>query len=179
MTIARGPLRQKSALEVHCLGNLDRGDDAVGLLVKPLLAERLADQVRVRAHDGDPLALIDRWADLDALICVDAAQPLGVPGRIHRIDDYAQSRLLAEPVATTHHFGLADALSLAQVLNQLPPTVLIFAVEGVCFDLGAVMTPAVADAIPRLVADVVVEASRLQSNLKGQIRQIDIMRYRE
>jgi hydrogenase maturation protease len=171
MTIAQGPHRQKSALEVHCLGNLDRGDDAVGLLVKPLLAERLAGEVRVRAHDGDPLALIDGWAGLEALICVDAAQPLGAPGRIHRINYYAQSRLLAEPVATTHHFGLADALSLAKVLNQLPATVLIFAVEGVCFDLGAELTPPVADAIPRLVAGVVVEASRLNKNLKGRTHQ--------
>jgi hydrogenase maturation protease len=155
--------QQRPTLEVHCLGNLDRADDAIGLLAAPLLTERLSGVAAVFGYSGDPLTLIDRWSSLDALICVDAAQPLGAPGRIHRIDHSSDVRPEVVPVATTHHFGLAEALALAATCDRLPRDVVIFAIEGAIFDLGAPLTPAVANALPRLVEDVFLEVKRLKT----------------
>ena len=41
---------------------------------------------RIITRYGDILSLIDDWAGFDAAVCIDAAAPMGAPGRIHRID---------------------------------------------------------------------------------------------
>ncbi len=50
------------------------------------LTARLPSDVAVIECRGDMLGLIEDWSGCDALVCIDAAAPLGSPGRIHRID---------------------------------------------------------------------------------------------
>ena len=68
------------------IGNPDRGDDAFGALVVQGLYGRLPADVRVIECRGDVLGLIEDWSGCDGLVCIDAAAPLGRPGRIRRID---------------------------------------------------------------------------------------------
>jgi hydrogenase maturation protease len=65
-------------------GNPDRGDDGIGPVVARQLARRLPADVTVLTRSGDMLALVDDWAMFDAVFCIDAAAPIGVPGRVHR-----------------------------------------------------------------------------------------------
>ncbi len=67
---------------VACLGNPDRGDDAVGLVVAQRLSGRLPDDFALLIRSGDVFSLIEDWVGCDALVCVDAAAPMGTPGRI-------------------------------------------------------------------------------------------------
>ncbi|MBB5373097.1 hydrogenase maturation protease [Acidocella aromatica] len=119
-------------------GNPDRGDDALG----PIATAQLGG-----AH-ANPLTI--DLAGVTTLICLDAAAPNGTPGRIHEFDASAAQLPAALEAVSSHGFGLAAALELARALGELPPRVLVFAVEGVCFDHGAPLSPAVAAALPEL-----------------------------
>ncbi len=147
---------------VACLGNPDRGDDRIGALVAEALSGRLPPDVALIVRSGDMLALIDDWEGSDAFVCVDAAAPMGLPGRIHRFD-LARDELPAEmAVASSHAFGLAEAIGLARMLGRAPRDIVVYAVEGACFDVGAAVTFEVAAAADRLVDRVVAEVARLR-----------------
>lgn len=148
------------------LGNPDRGDDGVGARVAHQLAGRLPDAVRILTRRGDLLSLIDDWADVEALICIDAAAPQGAPGRIHRID-LTRDALPRDPTATSSHaLGLPEAIALARTLGRAPSRILVYAIEGCRFDCGASLTPAVAAAAGIVASRVVEDCARL-AGLEG------------
>jgi len=152
---------------VACIGNPDRGDDGIGALVAEKLAGRLAAGTELAVRSGDMLSLIEDCAGADALVCVDAAAPMDEPGRIHRID-LAAEELPGELLATsTHGFGLAGAIGLARTLACAPPDIVIYGIEGSCFDAGAPMTPEVAAAAEAAAALIADEVRRLQEPVRG------------
>ena len=63
----------------------------------------------------------------------------------------ASSELPAELFrASTHHFGLAEAVELARAVGQLPERLVVFGIEGASFGRGrGPRAPAVADAVER------------------------------
>lgn len=135
------------------LGNPDRGDDGVG----PLVAKMVSGAVRSIVRTGDALALIEDWAGTDAVLLVDAAGLVSRPGRIHRIDAVSGPLPRDLSLSSTHAFGLGDAVDLARVLGVLPPHLIVFAVEGACFEPGAAMTPEVASAAGKVALLVTEE----------------------
>jgi hydrogenase maturation protease len=144
------------------LGNPDRGDDAVGAIVAQDLGGRLPADVPVFARRGDMLSLIEDWAGFDALVCVDAAAPLGDPGRIHRIDLRASTLTKQISLTSSHGLGLVEVIELASALHLEPREIIVYAIEGASFDNGTALTPAVATAA-RVVADrVLADVGRLQ-----------------
>jgi hydrogenase maturation protease len=147
---------------VLCLGNPDRGDDGVGALVARNLRGRLPADVQVLARSGDMLSLIEDCAGFDALVCVDAAAPVTAPGRIHRFDLARDSLPRDLSFTSSHAFGLAEAIELARALQRAPQTIIVYAVEGGCFDGGTAMTPAVATAAAVVADRVVAEIVRLR-----------------
>lgn len=146
---------------VLCLGNPDRGDDAIGPAVAEALAGRLPENATLRIRSGDMLALIEDWAGYDCMICVDAAAPMGEPGRIHRIH-LGQEELPREMTAfSTHAFGLGEAIALGRSLDLAPVSIVVYAVEGENFESGAPMTAEVA-ASAAIAADcIAAEAVQL------------------
>ena len=156
-----GPQRQRRIL-VLGLGNPDRGDDGIGAAVVAKLEGRLPTGVALRARSGDMLSLIEDWAGFEAVICVDAAAPMGEPGRIHRIDLARDEIPVGLTVPSSHAFGLAEAVALARALGCAPADIVAFAIEGLCFDGGAAMTPHVREASGEAAAQILAEISRLQ-----------------
>lgn len=69
---------------VAAIGNPDRGDDGAGPAVAARLRGRVPETARIVVCGGDVLALIEEWRGFPDVIVVDAAAPLGRPGRIHR-----------------------------------------------------------------------------------------------
>lgn len=158
MSTAQRPLRV-----VIGVGNPDRGDDGVGVKVAQALEGRLPPGVALRTRTGDMLALIEDWAGYDHAICVDAAAPINAPGRIHRIDIAHEPLPSAPSLASSHGIGLAEAVSLAQRIGAAPRTLVVYAIEGSSFDLGAPLTPAVADAVAKVAARVLAEVKLLDA----------------
>jgi hydrogenase maturation protease len=135
------------------------------MMVAQELAGRLPTDVALLARNGDMLALIEDWATFDAVVCVDAAAPMGAPGRIHRIDLKIEELPRSMSFTSSHAFGLADAVRLARTLQLAPQDIVIYAVEGCCFDGGAPVTAEVVTAAGELAHRIVAEAGSLLQNL--------------
>lgn len=144
------------------LGNPDRGDDGIGLRVARELAGKVPANVAVIARRGDPLSLIEDWTGFDCVVCIDAAAPLGLPGRIHRIDLSSAELPRDVRFTSSHALGLAEAIELARTLRLAPQQIVVYAVEGGSFGSGAPLTPAVAAALAVVVDRVVAEVGRLR-----------------
>ena len=146
-------------VQVHALGNADRGDAGLGPAVPALLRGRLPAGAELRVCGGDALGLIEGWAGLVALVCVDASAPAGEPGRICSLET-AMDELVAEP-ASCHGFGLAEALAPARVLGLAPPRLVVYAVEGRSFRIGAPLSAEVAAAAEAVAGRILGEVGRL------------------
>ena len=147
---------------VAFIGNKDRGDDAVGAITAGILTGRLPSDVELLVRDGDVLSLIDDWAGFDAVICVDAAAPMGVPGRIHRFNLTTAELPSEMAFVSGHTFGLAATVRLARTLQLAPQDIIVYAVEGRCFDNGAPMTAEVVAALSKLARHIVTDVGRLR-----------------
>jgi hydrogenase maturation protease len=134
---------------VACIGNRFRGDDAAALEVARLLRGRLPGDVEILETEGEPTRLVDVFSGADVAILVDAASSGAGQGTIHRIDLGEQELPRTLFRASTHHFTLADTVSLAQRLGRLPKRTVVYAIEGVRFEAGEGLCPAVAAAAER------------------------------
>src|SRR3974390_844961 len=119
------------------VGNPDRGDDAVGPLVVRRLAGRVPPGVTLVERNGDVLALIDDWAGRDAVVLVDASAPGSMPGQVRRMKLAGDELPTDLAQASTHAFGVAEAVGLARALGMMPARVVVYAVEGENFAAGA------------------------------------------
>ena len=129
------------------VGNAARGDDAAGLL-----AARAVGGIEL---EGDPSALLELFDGLDAAVVVDAVRSGAAAGTVRRFDAAAGPLPATLRSSTsTHLVGIADAIELARVLGRLPGVLVVYAIEGERFDLGAPVSPAVAAALERVVADL-------------------------
>jgi len=128
-------------------GNTDRGDDAAGLLV----AQRLRDfGVDACDHIGDGLSLIERWRGQDEVILIDAVITGGTAGAI-TVWDAGQAAILHDfPQSSTHGFGVCEAVKLSRVLDCMPERMLIYGIEGQCFEAGCNPLPEVLTACEQL-----------------------------
>jgi hydrogenase maturation protease len=148
------------------VGNLGRGDDGIGPLVVRQLLGRVPPDVVILERSGDALALIDDWEGRDAVILVVAAAPGGTPGNIHRIDLLRDVLPRELSLFSTHGFGMAETVGLADALDLLPGQVIAFAIEGANFDPEAPISPPVA-AVTDEVAD------RVAAELKQLVGEAD------
>ena len=155
------------------LGNPERGDDAVGLLVVRRLLKRfkrVPEGVEIRGHDGDPLALLELWRGCDAVIVVDAMRSGMPPGTVRRFEAHRKplpARLRFG--VSTHGVGLAEAIELARALSALPPALIVYAIEGERFALGAggTLSPAVERAVEEVTRRVREELTALLGHRHG------------
>lgn len=148
------------------LGNPDRGDDGIGARVARALDGRLPDDVMLQTCRGDVLTLIDDWDGLDALVCIDAAEPMGRPGRVHRFDLASDTLPRGLSFASSHAMGLAEAIALARALGQAPRDIIVYAIEGARFDTGSGLSAAVEAAAGDVAARVIAEVGRLRQPSK-------------
>jgi hydrogenase maturation protease len=133
-------------------GNPERGDDAAGVLVARRLRELGSDALE---HSGEGLALMESWLGCDSVILIDAVITGAAPGAI-TVWDGNLSRITGETRGcTTHAFGVAEAVELARVLDRLPRRLLIYGIESRKFELGSAPSPEVAQAVKRLVQQLV------------------------
>lgn len=70
------------------------------------------------------------------MILLDAVHSGSKPGTIHRLD--AGSRPISKRFFhhSTHAFSVAEAIELARTLGELPPRLIVYAIEGGNFAAG-------------------------------------------
>jgi hydrogenase maturation protease len=132
------------------VGNEFRRDDGVGPAVARALA---AAGVHAEISDGDPVRLMEAWDGAEVVVLVDAVRCTPtVPGQWHRT-----TLPRAVPAASSHGFGVPEAVELAEVLDRRPERLVIYAVEAGDVGFGAGLSPAVAAAVAPLVDAVRAE----------------------
>jgi hydrogenase maturation protease len=137
------------------VGNEYGSDDAAGLVVARRLRER---GVEAMEQEGEPIALLEAFAGLDAVVLVDAVRSGAAPGTVHRLDasdEPLPARLFGSP--STHAVGVGEAVELARALDRLPSRVLVFGLEGERFEAGTTLSPAVEAAVEPLVDTILAE----------------------
>lgn len=147
----------QSTVLVIGIGNEFRSDDGAGILVVRRLRALLDTSVRIVEQSGEGAALIQAWQGAAWVILVDAVRSGAVPGTIHRLD------ASAGPIPTrffhysTHVFSVAEAVELARSLDQLPPHLIVYGIEGDSFAANIGLSSAVERAVEAVVERVAQE----------------------
>jgi len=152
------------------MGNMYRRDDAAGLIVARRLKGRMPDHVMMLEQSGDGAALMESWKDADMVILIDAVFSGAKPGTIYCFDAQVASILKELPLHSTHSFCVAEAVELAQALNQLPACLIIYGIEGKDFKPGIGLSSEVDGAAWRVAELVLQQVSlrNLQHKRKGR-----------
>ncbi|HEV2395581.1 MAG TPA: hydrogenase maturation protease [Candidatus Sulfotelmatobacter sp.] len=133
-------------------GNRDRGDDAAGVLV----AERLrALGIPAQICSGSS-ALMDAWSEAPDVLVIDCVVTGSPAGTVHA---WAARHLppLARTSASTHGFGLREAIELSRALGCLPARLRIYGIEGINFAIGSSLSKEVQEAVERVAARIAIE----------------------
>jgi hydrogenase maturation protease len=142
------------------IGNEFRGDDGAGIEVARRLAVLELPGVTVLEQSGEGAALMDSWQTAAAVYVIDAVQAGGPAGAVYRFDAVRQPLPAHFSGYSSHAFGLAEAVAMARLLEQLPPQLVIFGVEGKNFDYGVALTAEVEAAVRDVTARMVAELTQ-------------------
>jgi hydrogenase maturation protease len=144
------------------VGNGLRGDDGAGLeVVRRLHGLEASGGIRVRAHEGEGLALLDLWEDADAVVLVDTVRSGAPAGTIHRLDVALEPVPAGSHHSTSHAIGPAEAIELGRALGALPARFVVYGVEAARFTVGAELSDEVALVIDQLATIVRGEVKAL------------------
>ncbi|MGA2182228.1 MAG: hydrogenase maturation protease [Bryobacteraceae bacterium] len=132
------------------LGNPDRGDDAVGVLVVRSLVGRMPSDVAL-VEDGDPLSVLEEWEKFDAVILVDAVRSGSPAGTVQVFDGRRLPSTVRAGLVSTHGLGVRDVIGLGEALGTLPEIVRVVGIEAAEFEPGAALAPEVVRAVAEAV----------------------------
>lgn len=144
-----------------------RGDDGFGPAVLDALRKMpaVAARAQLAVCDGEPSRLIDLWDGYRYAVVVDAVRggserygfvyrrdltPRTAPGQAVAAGGAEGS----EPSGNSHAAGLGSAVRLGQVLDRLPGRLILYAVHGRDFRLGAPLSHPVELAVAQLVSRI-------------------------
>jgi len=129
------------------------GDDAVAWdVIKEALEAGCGADAELHAVEGGQ-RLLEVLDGRGSLLLIDAVAPAGTPGAVRRFT-WPDARLETLRPGSTHDMRPGEALALAATLGLLPGRVVVWGVEGACFEPGADLTPAVAAAVPAVARAV-------------------------
>lgn len=139
------------------VGNRLRGDDGVG----PAVCDRLAGRgFEVVEHAGDGAVLMDLWLDRGRVFVVDATATGSPPGTVSRFEPRLETMPRKTFFASSHLFGLAEAVETSRSLGRLPDGLVIYGVEGREFAHGDGLSAEVAAAVSSVADQISAEADR-------------------
>lgn len=165
------PVSQYPQIIVIGVGMELRGDDGFGAAVISALETQpgLGGRAQLARCDGEPARMIDLWEDYRCALVVDAARSgtercgfvyrrdltsdaMPRPGGLKSLEPRIGIGVGtgSEPEGGSHTAGLGMAVRLGQVLGRLPGRLILYAVHGRDFRLGAPLSQPVAMAVPQL-----------------------------
>ncbi len=152
MNASRGNLDAADALPLIIgVGNEYRSDDGLGVYVARELRRRLDANVRIIEQCGEGTALMSAWHGAAHVFIVDAVSSNEPAGTLHRLDaihEQIPKRMFA---SSSHQFGVAEAVTLARQLNELPETLTLYGIEAESFEPGVGLSEPVVRSVPDLL----------------------------
>ena len=85
---------------------------------------------------GGTTALMEAWQGEPVVVVVDAMSSGAPAGTVRRLDASRGPLNVELFRGSSHGLGLAEAVELARSLGQLPPSLVIFGIEGTNFGPG-------------------------------------------
>ena len=140
------------------IGNPCMGDDGIGpRTVQYLQFEKhLPPQVTIVDGGMLGLGLLPYLEGVEKLVVVDAVRRGQPPGTIVRLTGEEVPRVIA-PKLSMNEAGLSDLLAAAELLDMLPPEVVLWGMEPAVLDFGENFSPPVAARIDTLQKYVLTE----------------------
>lgn len=141
------------------------GDDRLGWTAAEALRHSLtldddsSGWIGISILDRPGALLPLHWQGADAVILLDAVCSGAAPGTRHHLAACDLPDMHA--LCSSHGFGIASAIRLAQALGDLPSRLLLRGVEADSAWTGVGLSPAVTAALPSFVADIAKEACLL------------------
>lgn len=147
------------------VGNEYRGDDGAGIAAARYIRAKGLPDIQVIEQPGEGTALIDLWQTTQAQIVylIDAMNSGALPGSTARFEAHHDPLPAQLAEHSSHLFGVAQAVELARVLGCLPPQLIVYAIEGGCFDFGAGLSAEVEAAARQVAERIVMEIERASS----------------
>lgn len=145
------------------LGNPFRCDDGIGHFVIDQLLDINTKDVTLLKMNPDGYALMEAWKDREWVIIVDAAISGEPVGTIKQFDALSEQIPRDISPISSHSINLAETISLARTLDQLPKYLAVFAIEAGNLDQGTELSAEV-----RLAGvSVVQEIGRIIERIRG------------
>jgi hydrogenase maturation protease len=141
------------------VGNLYRGDDAVGILIARKLKKLNLNNVCVKELSGEGTSLMEAWKGFDRVIIADAVSSGASPGSMRRLDVLKESIPANYFSCSSHNFGVAEGIEMARTLDQLPKSIELFGIEGKNFQPGECISPEMDKAIESAVQEIIKSIS--------------------
>ncbi|CEJ46150.1 hydrogenase maturation protease [Umezakia ovalisporum] len=129
-------------------GNLNRSDDAVGVIIAQRLQQYLAQNphpdVQVFDCGTAGMEVMFQARGSKALIIIDASSTGSEPGAIFKVPG-KELEALPEPSYNLHNFRWDHALAAGRKIfaNNFPQQVTVYLIEAASLDLGLQLSPVV------------------------------------
>jgi hydrogenase maturation protease len=133
------------------IGNPYRCDDRAGLEAARRIQSQSGEGLEVLQFPGEPMTLLDLWEGRQRVFLIDAVASAEKPGTLHVLDAVHQPLPLNLFNTSTHNMSVADTIELARTLGRLPGELWLYGIVGQCFQYGEDLSPAVENAIDRVV----------------------------
>jgi hydrogenase maturation protease len=139
---------RKILLTIIGCGNLNRSDDAVGVIIAQRLQQYLAENphphVRVYDCGTGGMEVMFQARGSTKLIIIDASSTGSEPGAVFQVPG-EELATLPEPSYNLHDFRWDHALAAGRkiFLHDFPQEVTVYLIEAANLDLGLELTPVV------------------------------------
>ena len=156
------------------LGSPFRGDDGIGsCVVTALREEKVAPKVAIIDGGTPGLETMLIWQGYQRVIIVDATDMGLAPGRWKRFlfDEAIFKVDRAAMGGSLHSAGLAEAISLAEALDMLPPELIFYGIQPQKIDWSIGLSNEVQSAVTEVCASILHE---LETTIALPVRSIPI-----
>jgi hydrogenase maturation protease len=137
------------------IGNEFRQDDGAGVYIARELKKKKLEGVVIKEHRGEGFDLMDLWKVFKKVVLFDAVSSGAAPGSIHRFEIPPDEVSKTIFCCSTHAFSIADVINLAETLDQLPESLVVYGVEGKNFEQGEGLSCEVREAGQKIIKQVV------------------------
>jgi hydrogenase maturation protease len=141
----------KKPLLVVGVGNVYRQDDGVGLFIIEELKRMNLPDVELWGNQRDMMDLLEKWKNRTNVILFDAVYSKVDPGTIYRFELPKETLPSFVFTCSTHSFSVADISEIAMALGEHPERMIVYGIEGECFDHGQQLSDIVKEAAQRAI----------------------------
>ncbi len=153
----KGKLVRSPSILILGVGNILLSDEGIGVRVIEAMKDRgLPDNVELFDGGTASVDLLDKLADRDKVIIIDAVKGGNEPGAVYRFTPNDVT-IQKQNFASIHQVGLLETLTMADYLGCPPREVIIYGIEPKEIGWGLELSLEVAAAVQKVIELVLDE----------------------